>query len=111
MRVSEAGRVRGLQAPRRKTLQLSPYVLTWALEAKYTDVGEGFNPEVGILLESGGFRRPEALVSRPRKPGLLGLFAPAPTFLPRLRARTVSRDGLPPHRQPLEWPKYELHTA
>lgn len=35
---------------------------TWTLEAKDTDVGEGFNPEVGFLLKSGGYRRPEALV-------------------------------------------------
>lgn len=33
----------------------------WEMRAAYTEVGEGFNPEVGFLLRS-AFRKPEALV-------------------------------------------------
>jgi len=42
----------------------------WVMRAAYTEVGEGFNPEVGFLLRS-AFRKPEALVLRhvrPRNP-------------------------------------------
>ena len=41
----------------------------WVMRAAYTEVGEGFNPEVGFLLRS-SFRKPEALVlhhMRPKK--------------------------------------------
>lgn len=41
----------------------------WVMRAAYTEVGEGFNPEVGFLLRS-AFRKPEALVlhhMRPKK--------------------------------------------
>lgn len=41
----------------------------WVMRAAYTEVGEGFNPEVGFLLRS-SFRKPEALIlhhMRPRK--------------------------------------------
>jgi len=42
----------------------------WEMRAAYTEVGEGFNPEVGFLLRS-AFRKPEALVLyhlRPKNP-------------------------------------------
>jgi len=41
----------------------------WVMRAAYTEVGEGFNPEVGFLLRS-SFRKPEALIlhhMRPKK--------------------------------------------
>ena len=34
----------------------------WRLNAGYTEVGEGFNPEVGFLSRKDGFRKPEFLI-------------------------------------------------
>lgn len=39
----------------------------WVMRAAYTEVGEGFNPEVGFLLRS-SFRKPEALVLHHMRP-------------------------------------------
>jgi hypothetical protein len=34
----------------------------WRLAANYTEVGPGFNPEVGFLRRTGGFRKPDAQI-------------------------------------------------
>ena len=39
----------------------------WVMRAAYTEVGEGFNPEVGFLLRS-SFRKPEALILHHMRP-------------------------------------------
>jgi hypothetical protein len=40
----------------------------WELSAGYTEVGRNFNPEVGFLTRSGGFRKPEFLVFHRYRP-------------------------------------------
>lgn len=34
----------------------------WRINGNYTEVGQGFNPEVGFLRRTGGFRKPDATV-------------------------------------------------
>ena len=41
---------------------------TWDVRMDYTDVGENFNPEVGFLRRTGGFRRPSLFVLRRIRP-------------------------------------------
>ena len=41
---------------------------TWDLRMDYLDVGENFNPEVGFLQRSGGFRRPSLFLLRRIRP-------------------------------------------
>ena len=41
---------------------------TWDLRMDYTDVGENFNPEVGFLTRTGGFRRPSMFLLRRIRP-------------------------------------------
>jgi hypothetical protein len=88
---------------------------TWILEAKYTDVGEGFNPEVGFLLKSGGYRRPEAMVYRAlRNPGFFGLFEIRPhvSYRAYFRPDGFYETGFLHIDNHFEWAKgYELHTA
>jgi hypothetical protein len=40
----------------------------WELSAGYIDVGRNFNPEVGFLTRSGGFRKPEFLIFHRYRP-------------------------------------------
>jgi hypothetical protein len=40
----------------------------WELSASFTDVGRHFNPEVGFLSRSGGFRKPDVLVFHRYRP-------------------------------------------
>jgi hypothetical protein len=87
----------------------------WLLEARYTDVGSGFNPEVGFLLKSGGYRRPEALVHRRiRNPGFLGLheIRPHTSYRAYVRPDGFYETGFLHIDNHWEWPKgYELHTG
>ena len=88
---------------------------TWTLEAKYTDVGQGFNPEVGFLAKSGGYRRPEALVFRAvRNLGFLGLheIRPHVSYRAYVRQDGFYETGFLHVDNHWEWPNgYELHTA
>ena len=45
----------------------------WRLEFDYTELGENFNPEVGFLRRTGGYRKPDFLIFHTYRPNFGGL--------------------------------------
>ena len=45
----------------------------WRLELNYTELGENFNPEVGFLRRTGGYRKPDFLIFHTYRPNFGGL--------------------------------------
>ena len=106
---------RPLPAERAFRLAASYDSPTWQFDAKYTDVGSGFNPEAGFLLKSGGYRRPELRVfRRVRNLGLLGLheIRPHVSYGAYVRPDGFYETGFLHVDTHWEWTNgYELHTA
>ena len=86
----------------------------WDLSAGYTDVGEGFNPELGFLART-GYRKPELLVLRTIRPaGLLSLLEIRPhvSYRGYWKPDGFQESGFLHLDNHLEWRSgYELHTG
>jgi len=87
----------------------------WDLSAKYTEVGSGFNPEVGFLSREGGFRKPEAMVLRSKRMnGTLGLheIRPHVSYRGHWSPDGFQQSGFLHVDNHWEWRNgYEVHTA
>jgi hypothetical protein len=86
----------------------------WDFSVKYTEAGEGFNPEVGFLART-GFRKPEGFIMRTFRPSsLLGLLEIRPhvTYRGFWKPDGFQETGYLHVDNHLEWRNgYELHTG
>ena len=110
-RTATPGITRGDHAYNVGATYLSP---SWEINGKFTEVGEGFNPEVGFLARQ-GFRKPEFLVYHVRRMnGWLGLHEMRPhvSYRGYWKPDGFQESGFAHFDSHWEWRSgYEVHTG
>jgi hypothetical protein len=110
-RTSTPGITRADHAYNASATYLSP---SWEIYGKYTDVGEGFNPEVGFLARR-GYRKPEGLIYYVRRMnGWLGLheIRPHVSYRGYFKPDGFQESGFLHMDSHWEWRSgYEVHTG